>query len=65
MVFPFDLRCVRVTYVCLCVCAHVHVCVTILWKTDQTVTLDPFHLIAPANSYTHTLPMHSVITSLT
>ena len=63
MVFPFDLRCESVT--CVCVCACVCACVTILWKTDQTVTLDPFYLIAPANSYTHILPMHSAITSLT
>ena len=29
--------------------------VTRFWKTDQIVTLGLFHLIGPANSYTHTL----------
>ena len=27
------------------------------WKTDQSVTLGLFNLIAPANSHTHTLSM--------
>ena len=33
-------------------------------KTDQIVTLGLFHFIGPANSYTHTLPIHSAITRL-
>ena len=32
--------------------------VTGYWKTDQIVTLGLFHFIGPADSYTHTLPMH-------
>ena len=33
-------------------------------ETDQIVTLGLFHYIGPANSYTHTLPIHSGITRL-
>ena len=33
------------------------------WKADQIVTLGLFRFIATANSYTHALPTHSVITS--
>ena len=36
--------------------------VTGFWKTDWDVTLGSFHFIIPANSYIHTLPMHSDIT---
>ena len=42
-----------------------HKKVTGFWKTDQIVTPALFHFIAPANSYTHTLPMHSAITIAT
>ena len=35
--------------------------VTGYWKTDQIVTLGLFHFIGPADSYTHTLPMHCCI----
>ena len=38
--------------------------VTGFWKTDQLVTLGPFHFIGPANGYTHTLHIHSAITRL-
>ena len=31
-------------------------CVTGYWKADRNVTVDLLHLIAPANSYTYTLP---------
>ena len=36
------------------------------WKTDQIVTLaiGLFHFISSANSYTHTLPIHSATTRL-
>ena len=33
------------------------------WKIDQTIMLGLFHFTAPANAYTHTLPIYSVITS--
>ena len=33
------------------------------WKIDQSITLDLFHFICPANSYTHTLPVYSGIFS--
>ena len=35
------------------------------WKTDHNVTLGLFHFIGPAYSYTHILPVHSGIISLT
>ena len=38
--------------------------VTGFWKTNQIVTLGLFRFIDPANGYTHTLPIHSVITRL-
>ena len=38
--------------------------VTGFWKTDRIVTQRQFHFIGPANSYTHTLPIHSGITRL-
>ena len=34
-----------------------------LWKTDQFVTLGPFHFITPAYSNTHVLPMYNAITN--
>ena len=40
---------------------HTITIVTGFWKIDQIVTLD---FIGPANSYTHTLPIHSAITRL-
>ena len=51
-------------YVCVLVCACMCTCVTVFWKTDQIVTQGLFHYIGPANSYTHTLPIHSAITRL-
>ena len=33
-------------------------------KSDQNVTQGLFHFVAPANSYTHTLPIHNGITRL-
>ena len=38
--------------------------VTGFWKTDRIVTLGLFHFIGPANGYTCTLHIHSVITGL-
>ena len=38
--------------------------VTGFWKTDQNVTLGLFDFIGPANGYTHTIHIHSVITRL-
>ena len=38
--------------------------VTGFWKTDRNVKLGVFDFIFPANSYTHTLPIHSGITRL-
>ena len=38
--------------------------VTGFWKTDQIVTLGLCHFIGLANGYTHTLHIHSAITSL-
>ena len=38
--------------------------VTEFWKTDQIVTLGLFHFIGPANDYTCTLYIHSIITGL-
>ena len=38
--------------------------VTGYWKTDQNVTLGPFHFIGPADRYTHTLPMHCCINTV-
>ena len=38
--------------------------VTGFWKTDWNVILGLFHFISPANSYTHTLSIHSAITRL-
>ena len=35
--------------------------VTGYWKTDRIVTLGLFHFIGPADSYTHTLPVHCCI----
>ena len=34
------------------------------WKTDPNVTLAQLHFISPANSHTHTLPMHCCINGL-
>ena len=34
------------------------------WKIDQNDTLGLFHLIGPANSYTHKLPIESGISML-
>ena len=34
------------------------------WKTNQNFKLSLFHFSGPANSYTHTLPMHCCINSL-
>ena len=34
------------------------------WKTDHNVTLGQLHFIGPANSHTHTLPMHYCINGL-
>ena len=45
-------------YVCICIY------VTGFWKTEQIVTLGLFHFIGPANGYTCTLHIHSVITRL-
>ena len=33
-------------------------------KTDHNVTLAQLHFIGPANSYTHTLPVHCCIDGL-
>ena len=33
-------------------------------KIDQSVTLGLFHFTGPANSYTHTLPIHNGTTRL-
>ena len=41
-----------------------YIFVTGFWKTGRIVTLGLFHFIGPANSYTHTLPIHSAITRL-
>ena len=38
--------------------------VTGYWKTDHNVTLGQLHFIGPANSHTHTLPVHCCITEL-
>ena len=38
--------------------------VTGFWKTDRIVTLGLFHFIGPANGYTHTLHIHTVIIRL-
>ena len=38
--------------------------VTGYWKTDRNVTLGLLHFIAPANSHTHTLPVHCYIKRL-
>ena len=38
--------------------------VTGFWKTDQNVTLALFHLIGPANAYTHTLHIRTAIIRL-
>ena len=35
--------------------------VTGYWKTDHNVTLGLLYFIAPANSHTHTLPVHCYI----
>ena len=45
---------------------YTHVCtyVTGFWKTDQIVTLGLFHFIGPANSYSHTLHIHTAIIRL-
>ena len=34
------------------------------WKTDHNVTLGQLHFIGPANSHTHTLPVHCCINGL-
>ena len=41
-----------------------NIIVTGFWKTNQTVILDLFHFIGPANDHTRTLYIHSVITRL-
>ena len=38
--------------------------VTGYWKTDHNVTLGQLHFIGPANSHTHTLPVHCCINGL-
>ena len=38
--------------------------VTGYWKTNQNVTFGLFRIIGPADSYTHTLPMHCCINRL-
>ena len=38
--------------------------VTRFWKTNQIVILGLFNFIDPANTYTHTPPIHSGITRL-
>ena len=48
------------TYTRVCVC----VCVTGYWKTDWNVTPGLFHFISPADSHTHTLPVHCCINRL-
>ena len=43
---------------------HIATYVTGFWKANQIVTLGQFYFICPANGYTHTLHIHSAITSL-
>ena len=38
--------------------------VTGFWKMNQNVTLGQLHFLGPANSHTHTLPMHCCNTRL-
>ena len=38
--------------------------VTGYWKTDRNVTLGLFHFIGPADSHTHSLPMHCALIGL-
>ena len=40
---------------------YIHVWIS---ETEQIVTLGLFHLINPANTCTHALPIHSAITRL-
>ena len=44
----------------MCVC----VCVTGYWKTDHVHTFGRLLFIGPANSHTHTLPVHCCINGL-
>ena len=62
---------IYIIYIYVFICTHMHiynvynyVYVTGFWKTDRIVTLGLFHFIGPANGYTHTLHIHTVIIRL-
>ena len=48
-------------YVCIYIIYYIYICVTGYCKTNRIATLGLFHYVGPADSYTHTLPVHCCI----